>query len=60
MREDTLNHLLGSAVLCIEADLRFGVPFPPLGKLLCEEVGTLIGRKKGAIGGKGEAGFENA
>ena len=54
-----LDHLNGSAVLGIEADLRFGVPFSPLGKLLCEEVGTLIGWKKGAIGGESEAGFEN-
>jgi hypothetical protein len=48
-----LNQVFGSAVLGIEADFRFGVPFPSLGKLLREEVGTLIGRKKGAIGGEG-------
>jgi hypothetical protein len=54
-----LNHLLGSAVLGIEADFRFGVPFSSLGKLLREEVGSLIGWKKWAIGGQSEAGFEN-
>ncbi len=59
MREDMLNQLFGSAVLGIEADFRFGVPFPSLGKLLREEVGALIGWKKRAIGGEGEAGFEN-
>ncbi len=59
MREDMLDHLFGSAVLGIEADFRFGVPFSPLGQLLREEVGALIGWKKGAIGGQSEAGFEN-
>jgi hypothetical protein len=54
-----LDHLFGSAVLGIEADFRFGVPFSPLGQLLREEVGALIWWKKGAIGGQSEAGFEN-
>jgi hypothetical protein len=54
-----LDHLFGSTVLGIEADLRFGVPFSSLGKLSREEVGALIGWKKWAIGGESEAGFEN-
>ena len=54
-----LDQLIGSAVLGFEADLRFGVPFSPLGKLLREEVGALIGWKKRAIGGESETGFEN-
>ena len=59
MSEDLLNGLVGSPLAGFDADLTFGVPFSPLGKLLSEEVGALIGRKEGAIGGESEAGFEN-
>jgi hypothetical protein len=54
-----LNHRFGSAILGIEANLRFGIPCSSLGKLLCEEVGALIGWKKWAISGESEARFEN-
>ena len=59
MSEDLLNDFVGSLLIGFEANITFGVPFPPLGKLLSEEVGSLSGRKKGAIGGESEAGFEN-
>ena len=59
MSEDMLNGLVGSPLAGFDANITFGVPFFPLGKLLSEEVGSLSGRKQGAIGGMSEAGFKN-